>query len=164
MGTHTVRFQLNASDIDRAIREVRQYQKELETKTGRLIQRLTSEGAEIAKTQIRQMDAAYTGELLQSVGGIFHPESRVGIIRAGAWYAAFVEFGTGVVGASAPHPNPEGWAYDKAGHGDAGWWYFNDKDQRWHWTSGMESRPFLFNTARELETRCFQLAREAFGV
>lgn len=128
-----------------------------------LFEALIDYGVEVAKAQVREMDAFYTGELESSIEGYFSPAMKVGIIRAGAPYAVYVEFGTGVVGQGSPHPAPAGWRYDVNNHGEAGWWYFNDRDQKWHWTKGIESRPFMYNTARELERECGRIAREVFG-
>lgn len=158
-----VKTGLNTRDINRAINEVRRYKQEVIDKTKALVEALTYRGVDVARVQLAQMGAEYTGQLSSSMVGYFSPSSGVGIIRAGAWYAVFVEFGTGVVGAGSPHPDPVGWQYDVNGHGDEGWVYFNENDQKWHWTKGMESRPFMYNTARTLEKECLQIAKEMFG-
>ena len=153
---------LNTRDLDRAIKEVRQYKQDVISKTKALVEVLTDSGVEVARVQLAELGAEYTGQLSSSIVGYFSPATSVGIIRAGAWYAVFVEFGTGVVGASSPHPDPTGWQYDANGHGDKGWVYFNDDDQKWHWTKGMPSRPFMYNTARTLEKECLQIAKGVF--
>lgn len=163
MDKKVIRMGLNTRDIDRAIKEVKAYKQELIEKTRLLTQTLTERGVEVARIQLAQLGAEYTGQLSASMTGYFSPATNAGIIRAGAWYAVFVEFGTGVVGAGSPHPNPVGWAYDVNGHGDNGWVYFNENDQMWHWTAGMESRPFMYNTARTLEAECVKIAKEVFG-
>lgn len=155
-------FGLSTKEINRAIRELEQYKKELNRKTSLLIEALTDRGVEIAKAQIRELGAVYTGELEESITGYFNPTVQVGIIRAGAPYAIYVEFGTGIVGASSPHPAPAGWRYDVNNHGEAGWWYFNDRDQKWHWTKGIESRPFMYNTVQILERESVRIAKEVF--
>lgn len=155
-------FGLSTKEINRAIRELEQYKKELNRKTSLLIEALTDRGVEIAKAQIRELGAVYTGELEESIMGYFNPTVQVGIIRAGAPYAIYVEFGTGVVGAGSPHPAPAGWRYDVNNHGEAGWWYFNDRDQKWHWTKGIESRPFMYNTVQILERESVRIAKEVF--
>jgi len=155
-------FGLSTKEINRAIRELEQYKKELNRKTSLLIEALTDRGVEIAKAQIRELGAVYTGELEESITGYFNPTVQVGIIRAGAPYAIYVEFGTGIVGAGSPHPAPAGWRYDVNNHGEAGWWYFNDRDQKWHWTKGIESRPFMYNTVQILERESVRIAKEVF--
>lgn len=158
-----IKLTLNPKSIDNAIRELEQYKRELKQRVNELVEALTDYGVEIAKVQIREFDAVYTGELESSIVGYFSPTWGVGIIKAGAPYAVYVEFGTGVVGKDFPHPEPDGWKYDVNNHGEAGWWYFNDRDGKWHWTTGMESRPFMYHTARILEQECSRIAKEVFG-
>ena len=158
-----ITMNLNVRDINRAIREVEKYKKEIKQKTQLLIEELTNRGVDIAKTHVRGLNAFYTGELESSINGYFSPSLGVGIIKASAWYAVYVEYGTGIVGATSPHPDPKGWQYDINSHGEKGWWYFNDRDQKWHWTKGFQSRPFMYNTVKELEREVRKIAKEVFG-
>ncbi len=77
----------------------------------------------------------------------------------------FVEFGTGIVGSKAPHPTSgeHGYSYDTNGHGNDGWYYFDEKGNRIRWTRGMPSRPFMFETAVELSESIEDTAREVFS-
>ena len=163
MAKTVIKFSLNDKDIDRAIREVKQFKKEFLEKCNRLVKVLTEEGVEIAKLQVKQLDAVYSGELMNSIEGYYSPSSNVGIIKAGAYYAVYVEFGTGVVGSQSPHPNPQGWQYDINGHGDEGWVYYDEESGSFRWTKGFMSRPFMYNTARQLEKECKKIAQEVFG-
>lgn len=163
MAKTVIRFTLNEKDIDRAIREVKQFKKIFLEKCNRLVQALTDEGAEIARIKVAELDAVYTGELMNSIEGYYSPTSNVGIIKAGTYYAAYVEFGTGVVGSQSPHPNPQGWQYDVNAHGDEGWVYYDDESGKFRWTKGFKSRPFMYNTARQLEKECKKIAVEVFG-
>lgn len=157
------KINLNPREIDRLIKDIKQYKRELTEKVNLLIGELTDYGVEVAKAQVRELGAWYTGELESSIEGYFSPSVGVGIIKAGAPYAVYVEFGTGVVGKSQPHPSPDDWRYDINEHGESGWWYFNDYTGHPQWTKGMPSRPFMYNTARELENACERIAREVFG-
>ena len=163
MAKTVIRFSLDEKEINRAIREVKQFKKSFLEKCDRLVEALTDEGADIAKIQVAMLDAVYTGELMDSIEGYYSSSSNVGIIKAGAYYAAYVEFGTGVVGSQSPHPDPQGWQYDVNGHGDKGWVYYDDEGGKFRWTKGFKSRPFMYNTARELEKVCKKIAEEVFG-
>ena len=110
MSKTVIKFSLNTKDIDRAIAELKQFKKEFLEKCDRLIEALTDYGVEVAQIQVAQLDAVYTGELMNSIEGYYSPTHHVGIIKAGAYYAAYVEFGTGVVGKQSPHPDPQGCA------------------------------------------------------
>jgi len=158
-----IKFSLGEKDINRAIREVAKFKKEFLEKCNRLIEALTDTGVEIAKVKVAELDAVYTGELMNSIEGYYSPTYNVGIIKAGARYATAVEFGTGVVGSQSPHPNPQDWQYDVNGHGDEGWVYYDDESGKFRWTKGFKSRPFMYNTARQLEKECKRISQEVFG-
>ena len=100
------KINLNPREIDRLIKDIKQYKRELTEKVNLLIGELTDYGVEVAKAQVRELGAWYTGELESSIEGYFSPSVGVGIIKAGAPYAVYVEFGTGIVGKSQPHPSP----------------------------------------------------------
>lgn len=158
-------IELSENSISKAIRELEKYKGELKNKVHLLIERLTDYGVEVAKAQVRELGAFYTGELEESITGYYSPSTQVGIIKTDVPYAVYVEFGTGVVGKCSSHPvaDLQGWRYDVNNHGEKGWWYFNERDQKWHWTKGIESRPFMYNTVQILERECMEIAREVFG-
>lgn len=159
----TITFSLNPDSIKKAIRELEQYIVDFDDACHELTRRLTEEGVQIAKMQVVSLGAFDTGELEASIKGYYSPGLRTGFIVAGAPYAVFVEYGTGVVGKAGQHPQPDGWAYDVNNHGDSGWVYKSDRDGKFHWTKGMPSRPFMYNTLRELERKAENIAREVFG-
>lgn len=163
MAKTKISFKLNPKDIDRAIKEVKAFKQEFVQKCERLVEALTDYGVEVAKLQVKQLDAVYSGELMNSIEGYYSPTYNVGIIKAGAYYAAYVEFGTGVVGKGSPHPAPQGWQYDVNQHGDDGWVYYDDDHGVFRWTKGFKSRPFMYNTARQLEKECARIAKEVFN-
>lgn len=160
----TIKFGLGPDEIQRAIDEVNSYKADFLRKCNELVEALTEEGAELAKLQITQLRAVDTGELMSSIQGYYSPTHQVGIIQAGSLYAVFVEFGTGVVGAGQPHPSPPvSWTYDVNEHGNSGWWYYDADKGTLRWTKGFRSRPFMYNTARELERECARIAKEVFN-
>ena len=163
MSKKVISFSLDEKEIDRAIKEIKQYEQEFLRKCNLLVEKLTEYGAEVAKIQVASLGAFDTGELQNSIGGYYSPSTNVGIIEAGAYYAVYVEFGTGVVGSQSPHPKPQGWQYDVNQHGDEGWVYYDDGSGKFRWTKGFKSRPFMYNTARQLEKECRKIAEGVFG-
>ena len=163
MSKKVISFSLDEKEIDRAIKEVKQFEKEFLRKCNLLVEKLTDYGVEVAKIQVASLGAFDTGELQNSIKGYYSPSTNVGIIEAGAYYAVYVEFGTGVVGSQSPHPKPQGWQYDVNQHGDEGWVYYDDGSGKFRWTKGFKSRPFMYNTARQLEKECKKIAEEVFG-
>ena len=161
----TFKFNLSAKGLDKAIKEVQAYKKDIIEKTKRLAQRLAEEGVIVAKLKISEHSAVYTGELLNSMnlraGDTFQYGASWSVYTGCPW-AKFVEFGTGVVGAENPHPDVSiaGWRYDTNEHGESGWFYF--KEGSWHWTKGLPSRPFMYETSIELTKKVTEIAKEVF--
>ena len=120
-----------------------------------LVRALTEEGRDAAVINVVNLGAFDTGELADTsfhTRGYYNENYCVGIIYTDSYYAIFVEYGTGVVGEGGrKHPLlPSGWKYDINKHGDDGWWYISDRDGKLHWTKGQESRPFMYETYKEL--------------
>lgn len=165
MGKYTFKSDLSVKGIKNLQKELLNYQNKFNEKVNLFIEKLALEGVILAKTKIAEKDAVYTGELYKSMNlkkgdAIFNGSSW--IIYTDCPWASFVEFGTGIVGMQNPHPDTSiiGWKYDVNEHGEKGWFYF--KDGEWHWTKGMPSRPFLFETALELQTIVPKIAKEIF--
>ena len=159
-----ISFGLSQKEIQKAIKQVEKYKIDLNKKCIRLVEKLTDKGIKIAKFNVQNLGAYYTGELESSIDGYFSPSLGVGIIYAGSFYAVYCEFGTGIVGEKSPHPlaGQVGYVYDVSNNGDSGWTYFNDRDGKFHWTTGMPSRPFLYDTIKELDNICEKVAKQVF--
>ncbi len=160
----SISFGFSVKEVQEAIKQIEDYKKDLKRKCQLLVQVLTDKGVDIAKVNVRTLGVFYTGELEANISGYYSPTLGTGIIYAGAWYAVYVEFGTGIRGSEAPHPlsGKTGWYYDITSHGEAGWVYYNENDNSYHWTDGMPSRPFMYDTARELDLICEQIAKAVF--
>lgn len=142
------------------MKELKAYRKKVEDAGELLTRLLVEQGVDLAKQNADYMSIYDTGEL---VDGII-PEFRdgKGYVVSSAPHSAFCEFGTGIRGAESPHPEPglANWKYDTNSHGEEGWWYMGD-DGEWHWTAGMPSRPYMYNTAQSLKDLIIPSAKEA---
>lgn len=165
MGKTVISFSLNEKSINQAIRELEKYKQEFNRKCNELIKQLTDYGCEFAKLQVLRLGAFDTGELADSIHGFFDADSHVGFIRADCWYAIYVEYGTGVIGAKNPHPEygMHGWVYDVNNHGTEGWVYFNEREGKVMRTLGQPSSPFMYNTFRELQQKAHEFAANVFN-
>ena len=169
-----IKINLNEKgSLGKGLRKLRAYKRRVEKNTRLLVQRLTDYGAEIARVKIVSMGAYYSGELLSGVDGYYSPSLNAGFVKVASDHVAFVEFGTGVIGQSNPHKNGEylakaSWAYASGRKifttqdGRVGWIYPTD-DGGFRFTEGMESRPFMYETALELQSKCEQMAKEVFS-
>lgn len=154
----------DVESIDKGIAEIIEYRTELAQKARELGETLVADGIEIMRMKIREFDAIETGELLESVDGWFDSVTGIGIISVNSAHAAFVEYGTGVVGKTVQSlaiDKPSNWQYDVNNHGWDGWYYL-DKGQK-RWTRGMPPRPFVWGTRQELIERAQALFAEYFG-
>lgn len=166
MAKKTLKATLSTQSIHKLQSDLQKYRDDVVKKCRTFAERLAERGVEIAKMKISEYDAVYTGELLASMNyrqGAAIQDGDRWIVYANCQWAKFVEFGTGVVGENRPHPDTSivGWKYDVNDHGEKGWFYFRDGE--WHWTKGMPSRPFMFETAMDLKRIIEETAREVFG-
>lgn len=175
----SIDISLNRSSLDRAIREIRECQRQLTEAMNALVQELADQGAQVAKMQVASFEAVDSGKLLHSIYGYYDPDSRIGYVIAGAAHAFYVEYGTGPVGESSPHPEAgkAGWDYNigpnifETKDGRVGWIYKSGSDDTfsddelsgggaWVFTSGQPSRPFMYNTLVWLEEAAEALGRK----
>ena len=173
MSKTVINVKLDPKSVAEAIKELNQYKRDLEKKVSLLVQRLVDLGAEIARIKIVGMGAYYSGELLSGVSGYYSPTLNVGFVRVTSDHVAFVEFGTGVVGKASPHKNGEylskaAWQYATGPKifttqdGRVGWIYPTD-DGGFRFTEGMVSRPFMYETALELQREFPRIVKEVFS-
>lgn len=164
----TISMTLDPHSIQNAIREIRDFKKQLTDCCSELARKLTEEGVVVAKMNVMHMNAVYTGHLEESIKGVYFPQEHLGVVFTDVPYALFVEYGTGIVGENSQHPEAGEieWEYDVHNHGESGWWYFTDTDgnKRFRWTKGQPSRPYMYETLRWLEQNAAGIAAEAFNV
>lgn len=169
----TIKVKLSPQSVMGAIKEINEYKAEVERKSRVLVQRLVDYGANIAKVKIISLDAVDTGELLSGVDGYYSPTLNVGFVRVTSDHVAFVEFGTGVKGQKNQHQNDEylskaSWGYATGQKifttkdGRIGWIFPTD-DGGFRFTEGMKSRPFMYETALELQREFPRIVKEVFG-
>ena len=170
----TITVNLNeAGSIGKATKRLHAYKKRIQRKTSLLVQKLTDLGAEVVRIKIVNMGAYYSGELLSGVVGYFSPTLNAGFVKVTSDHVAFVEFGTGVVGQNSPHRNGEylskaAWSYASGAkifttkNGRVGWIYPTD-DGEYRFTEGMRSRPFMYETALQLQREFPRIAKEVCG-
>lgn len=171
MAKKTLKAGLSISSIKNLQKELKRYQENLVNKAARLAKRLSEEGVDIAQVKIADLDAIFTGELIASVHSEFKDSTKSGAIFAivaDSSHAIYVEMGTGIVGARHPYPGklPAVYAQGKTirqiADGRYGWFY-KDDNGNWWFTEGMPSRPFMYLTSLELQTKVVKIAKEIFG-
>lgn len=138
-------FSLNS--VNAAIDKLINYRNRIDSTFKTEILELTKKGYDYMISIVRED----TGNLKSSISWEYDEADNKGIIKVGSDYAVYVEFGTGIVGANSPHPNAENWKYDVNSHGEKGWWYYDENQNRYRWTKGQTANAFVYQTAEYLK-------------
>lgn len=169
-----IRIDLNEKgSLKKGIKALKNYKKRIEKNTSLLVQKLTDYGVDIVRIKVVSMGAYYSGELYSGISGYYSPTLNAGFVKVTNDHAAFVEFGTGIVGQNNPHQNGEylskaAWSYASGSKifttkdGRVGWIYPTD-DGGFRFTEGMASRPFMYETALELQREFPRMAKAVFS-
>lgn len=176
MAKKPLKADLSISSIRNLQKELEKYRDSLTYKVRLLAEKLSERGVEIARVQIADLDAIFTGELIQSLHSEYKGSTQYGAIFAvvaDSSHAVFVEFGTGQRGKDSPYPYPlpDGVSWDYAtgktirqnAKTGAYYWFYPGQDGQWHYTEGMPARPFMYLTSMELIKEVPKIAKEIFG-
>ena len=68
-----IKFGLSQKEIKSAIKQLEEYKRDLHRKCNLLVETLTKQGVSIAKMNVQNLGAFYTGELENSIDGYFSP-------------------------------------------------------------------------------------------
>lgn len=176
MAVKRIKFGLSTASVQRAIRELKAYQKWTQEKCDELALELAKRGTFLIRMKIAEYDAIDTGAMISAVTyperispGKYRIALRVDNGK-GENYALFVEYGTGVEGGRSPHPEAgdEGWRYAVGKHifttkdGRIGWIY-PTKDGGYRFTEGQPARPYWHDAVEELPQYIKEAAKKVFG-
>lgn len=141
---------LNEKDLNRAIDL---FEIDVAGKINAFVSALVQEGINYAK----QEAPVDSGDLRQSIGGEAIREGATinGVVYATSGHAAFVEFGTGIVGEGTYPININDYEYNMKS-------IYKDESGGWSWgstyTHGYEANPFMYRTIRHLTNVATQIA------
>lgn len=158
----TITMMLDAGSIRHAIRELNDYKKSMERKANELVQKLASMGAQSAS--IGYAGAAYDGNNDISVRVEQRGQNVCAVVAAGST-VLFIEFGAGIRFGYG-HPQAAEFGYGPGtypsvkGNWDNphGWWIPGGEH-----TYGNPPSMTMYYTAKELESRVLEVAREVFS-
>lgn len=175
----TISFGLSVSEIDRAIKELREYQNNLDKKCEQLCFELCKAGMPIARSYIGESGFGryirLSSEITPETAGckailIMEDSQKIvskwqnldGIQRKEISPALMLEFGAGL-----PAQNPANIPGVGTGtygtHGNKpGWWYM-DLEGKWHYATGVSPKMPMYNAGKKLRDKVVEIAREVFG-
>ena len=175
----TISFGLSVSEIDRAIKELREYQNSLDRKCEELCFELCKAGMPIARSYIGESGFGkyirLSSEITPEKAGckaIFYMEDSQKIVSK--WQnqdgvqskeispALMLEFGAGLPAQNPANiPGVGTGTYGTHGN-EPGWWYM-DLQGEWHYATGTAPKMPMYNTGKELRDNVLKIAREVFG-
>lgn len=163
----TLEVKLSPSSIKDAKERIQKYRNSLPNKLDDFCERLCEEGVEAAIQEVK----VASGELQSGISFRSEGTHDYCVVSDG-YYAAFVEFGTGVVGEldHAFEPPPEaGWKYDTLGTPEAHdpddpttWYYYDENNQRFS-TQGQRGEGYMGKAALTMRFRVQEIAKEVFN-
>lgn len=165
------RAKLTSKSLRQLIKDLQAYKDSMEVRCDEFCRRLAELGLETAVSIV----PVETGTLKSNLGLVRQGE-RDYLVVADDEVAAFVEFGTGVVGENDPYPDPEvlseaSWEYrfgeknNPAAHdpNDMGYWYWLGDSGSWIRWNGRKPAAFMLGAAGTMRANVAKVAKEVFG-
>lgn len=173
-----ISFGLSVSEIERAIKELREYQNSIDAKCEELCRRLSTEGIAIAQAHIGSSGFGkyihLSSEITPEKAGckaIFYMEDSQKIVSK--WQnqdgvqskeispALMLEFGAGLPAQNPANiPGVGTGTYGTHGN-EPGWWYM-DLEGQWHYATGVSPKMPMYSVGKELRNKAIETAREVF--
>ena len=176
-----ISFGLSVKEIQSAIKEVKQYQFDLNRKCEELCRRLTAEGINIAQAHIGSSGFGkyihLGSEISQQQAGckaIFFMEdsskivsqwqTKEGMKSAEVSPALMLEFGSGLKAENPANiPGVGTGTFPGGTHGnEPGWWYM-DLNGEWHYSTGISPKMPMYFAGKELREKVVEIAKEVFA-
>lgn len=169
-----IKISLNPSSIDAAIKQLEDYQKDLERKAGELCERLANLGYSVA-FQIMS-GHIYSGETISSLQ-VQEIDATHYVLLAGSVALLFFEFGAGVIGSGHPLAGEMGMGpgtYPGQKHAldPNGWWFPTDdanliirtdkNGQGWGHSKGNPPYMPFYNASKQIRADLLKTAQEVF--
>lgn len=154
----------DSKSIDDAIRQLEEYEKDLNRKAQMLCERLADMGAMYAEWNFSGV--LYASDSIDYQITVERTENDKYVIKANGQSVLFMEFGAGIKhGYGHPQADEFGMGpgtYPGKGHWDDpnGWW-FGEKGHRTHTYGNAPGMP-MYNAAKDLRSEIQQVAQEVF--
>lgn len=159
---------LDTGSINEAIKELEKIKESVHEAAVEIVKTLT----ELGTAKAKELIPVDTGYAQASILGYVLDEGRIGVINASGEYCVYLEFGTGVKGQSSPHPDSD-WEAEASRltggkhifttkDGRVGWLYPGD-DGKLHFTEGIDSQHYMYDTLLYLRSKVAEVAKEALA-
>lgn len=160
-----VSFGLSVASVRAAREKVERYVESFDPRLDTLCRKLVELGVEVAVANV----PVDTGDLRSSIR-LERRGERCYLVAARNGHAAFVEFGTGVVGQGTYQGElPDGWGYDERRTPEAHdpidptiWYYRDPVDGEVHRTRGRRAAHYMLRADEAMRQKVIETAREAW--
>ena len=160
-----IKVNLTAKGLDLLEREFKELEKRTKDLPELITHELLVEGKKlISENMKKQSIQGVTGSLENSI--FSKQRKNKGTFGVESEYAKFVEYGTGIVGENNPHPEPGDWEYNVPSEHktlDGGWVYYDEHLNRFQFTYGAVSKPFMYHTYYDLRDISIEIAKRIVG-
>lgn len=166
MSSKTITFELTADSLEIAIAELEHMAKEIDEALLDTAQEVTKAGKSFAEIRLGIAEGTLGGpDEPITIQQEFSRGERTGNVYSNDEQVVYFEYGTGIVGAHAPHPGIKTgestppvmhWGdrtytkYDTYEHGLAGWDYTGSDGERHH-TAGMVGLAFMYDAYKDMQ-------------
>lgn len=173
MAKKVIRFSLDHRSIDKAMREIKQYQAEIKRKTETLRERVATL---IAWKASQGFSSALADDIMQgekrfgSVDVQIDERDNLTVVLASGEDAVFIEFGAGVYynGSAGSSPHPKGGelgltigSYGKGNGSKNVWGFYEDGELKL--THGTPAAMPMYRAVKEVCADITSIAKEVFG-
>lgn len=176
-----ISFGLSVHEVQNAIKELRQYQSDLNRKCEELCRRLTQEGIFIAQSQIGSSGFGkyihLGSEITPQQAGckaIIYMEditkiksewqTKEGVQSAEVSPCLMIEFGSGQKAENPANiPGVGTGTFPGGKHGNEPRWYYMDLEGNWHYSTGVSPKMPMYYTGKELREKVVAIAKEIFS-
>lgn len=177
-----ISFGLSVKEVQNAIKEIREYQNDLNRRCEELCSRLTADGIAIAQAHIGSSGFGkyihLGSEITPQQAGcraVFYMEDSQkivsqwqtleGVKSATVSPSLMLEFGAGLKAENKSNTPGVGTGTFPGGtHGGESSWSYMDLDGNWHTSTGTSPRMPMYFAGKELRDRVVAIAKEVFGV
>lgn len=155
-----VNFKVSLKEVERMERWLKRKEDALGDFNIRLHRTLAADASALLESKIDAIPNLDGNDRPLVVVEYLNNQTLIKMIGDGA---AFLEYGTGIVGKSSPHPEAadNGWVYDvnsRYKNKDRSWFY--KRDNQLVRTSGIVGSRVLYNTFQEIQDELETLAKE----
>lgn len=176
-----ISFGLSVREVQNAIKELRQYQSDLNRKFEELCFRLCAEGMPIARAYIEESGFGryirLSSEITPEKAGckaiiIMEDTTKIksewqtkeGVQSAEVSPMLMLEFGSGLKAENPANiPGVGTGTFPGGKHGNEPGWYYMDLDGNWHYSTGVSPKMPMYYTGKELREKVVAIAKEVFA-